>query len=295
MLTTPCLPVTTNQPSSNSIHETYNEISTNSNKSTSKLKDLEKDIYEETLDIKESVIAQTKKEPKSDKSKAGLTPSKKKSKTKKSTENEPKPVLKVEVKKLGSSSRGGLPDFSRKLSDIKARLKPVEDPKPKEVSSKITKAVSSTREAPNKQTNLSENISTKPVPIVNNTASTEIVNSQPHGHVQGPLCPMHAHAHAQRKASKEESHQQNDNTNINNADKNNADKKNTDKDTSEPIAAPRGRKLTDSSSRKSSSQSVDRKHRQHSASTSSDVRRRTPSCSSDDNLLSDRSEKSFGG
>lgn len=281
MLTTPCLPVTTNQPSSVSIHETYNEISTNSNKSTSKLKD------EDTLDSKENVLVQPKKEPKSDKSTSSLTPSKKKTKTKKSMENEPKPVLKVEAKKPGSSSRGGLPDFSRKLSDIKARLKPVEDPKPKEVSTKIVKSEKATREATNKQTNISENISTKPVPIVNNTSGIEIVNTQSHGHAQGPLCPMHAqaHAHAQRKASEEESHQQNDITNKND----------TEKDNSEPIAAPRGRKLTDSSSRKSSSQSVDRKHRQHSASTSSDVRRRTPSCSSDDNLLSDRSEKSFGG
>ena len=243
---------------------------------------------------KVGITDQKKKVSKDPKSSTTTTPSKKSTSTskssKKSSDKEADPN-KQEAKKSITPSKGGLPDFSRKLSDIKARLKPVEDTKPNKHSLESKKALDSVSKKP------PEILTFKPVlqrEISN--LKKPISNEGPSVLSEGPLCPMHAHAKLanQRKVSNDDLKYMNtENTDNNKSEPESTINKahNETRKLSEPVyesvktGLPVSRKLSETTERQ-------RPSNRKLSETGNEDKQRTPSNSSDDNLLSDRSERS---
>ncbi len=242
---------------------------------------------------KVGITDQKKKVSKDPKSSTTTTPSKKRTSTSKSSKSTDKEANsnKQESKKSITPSKGGLPDFSRKLSDIKARLKPVEDTKPNKPSLESKKSLDSVSKKP-------PEISTFK-PVLQREISNlkkPISNEGPSVLSEGPLCPMHAHAKLanQRKVSKDDLK----NINTENTDNNKSEPESTinkahneTRKFSEPVyesvksGLPVSRKQSETTERQ-------RPSNRKLSETGNEDKQRTPSNSSDDNLLSDRSERS---
>ena len=186
------------------------------------------------------------------------------------------------------------------MSDIKARLKPVEDNKSSKPILEAKKSLDSAIKKPPEISTFKPVLQRepsnlkKPVPSDNKVSAGPIAPSLLS---EGPLCPMHAHAKLanQRKVSKDDLK----NTNTEHTDKNNSEPESTINKTltetrklSEPVYESVKTGLSES---RKLSETTDRQrplNNRKLSETGKEDKQRTPSISSDDNLLSDRSERS---